>query len=114
MHDYRGRLERLQAAMRESGATLAVFGATDNMRYLTGWAEHGHERLVGLIVPAQGKPAFLVPKMNAQQAQGNPAGVEQVVGWDDGTGWSAEFQALVSLWNLDGGGVTLIDGELYS
>ena len=46
------------------------------------------------LVPAQGEPAFLVPKMNAQQAEANPVGIEKVVVWDDATGWDAEFEAL--------------------
>lgn len=113
MHDYAGRLKRLQQVMREQGAELAVFGATDNMRYLTGWAEYGHERLVGLFVPAVGDPAFLVPMMNAAQAKTNPAGIANVVGWDDGEGWLDAYWKLVNQWKLKDT-LTLIDDELYS
>ncbi|MFB8787046.1 aminopeptidase P family N-terminal domain-containing protein, partial [Pasteurella multocida] len=74
------------------------FGATDQMRYLTGWAEYGHERLVGLIVPTEGKSVFVVPKMNAPQAQANPAGIRHVIGWEDATGWQEEVHALLSDW----------------
>ncbi|MDW8207391.1 MAG: Xaa-Pro peptidase family protein [Chloroherpetonaceae bacterium] len=114
MHDYAGRLRRLQQHLRDQGVELAVFGATDNMRYLTGWAEHGHERLVGLLVPREGTPAFLVPQMNVSQAAGNLAGIHQVIGWDDGAGWHDAFQSLVDRWRTDRDGVLLIDDELHA
>ncbi len=115
MADYTERLARLQAKMQADGAGLAVFGATDTMRYLTGWAEHGHERLVGLLVPAQGEAAFVVPAMNARQAQTNAAGIANVIGWSDETGWSGQVEALLTEWNLHGKPfAVLIDDELLS
>lgn len=113
MSDYAGRMAKLQAAMREQKAVLAVFGATDQMRYLTGWAEYGHERLVGLFVPATGEPVFLVPSMNAQQARANPAQLGRVLGWNDEDGWQSAAKTLLAEWNVSNG-LTLIDDELYS
>ncbi len=115
MVDYRERLARLQAKMQADGAGLAVFGATDTMRYLTGWMEHGHERLIGLFVPAQGDAAFVVPAMNARQAQTNPAQISNVIGWSDETGWTSPVETLLTEWNLHGKTFTvLIDEELLS
>lgn len=114
MHDYADRLRRLQQHLRAQGVDLAVFGATDNMRYLTGWAEPGHERLVGLLVPRDGAPAFLVPQMNVSQASGNPAGFGEVIGWDDGAGWHSAFQSLMERWQIDRAGILLIDDELHA
>ena len=114
MSDYRGRIAQLQARMQQEGAGWAVFAATDQMRYLTGWAEYGHERLVGLFVPVQGEPIFVVPAMNAQQAHSNPAGISQVIGWDDATGWHGEVKAFLEQWNVGKSGTVLVDDELYS
>ena len=75
MNDYLERIRGLQAHLRAEGTGGAVLAGTDQMRYLTGWREGGHERFVGLLVPAEGSPAFLVPAMNAEQAQQTPAGI---------------------------------------
>ncbi|HZP83312.1 MAG TPA: Xaa-Pro peptidase family protein [Chthonomonadaceae bacterium] len=115
MSDYAVRLERLQGAMRALGASLAVFAPSNQMRYLTGWAEEGYERLVALFVPAQGEPAFLVPAINAQHAEANPAGIRRVLGWHDAQGWQEEVKALLAEWGLAGREArVLIDDELHS
>src|SRR5215472_10559517 len=101
MSDYAERIARLQAALCEQRVAWAVFGASDQASYLTGWVEGGHERLVGLFVPARGEPAFVVPAMNAQQAQSNPAGLRHVIGWGDATGWHADVQALIEGWRSE-------------
>ncbi len=66
MNDYAGRIARLQEVMREQDASLAALSFTNQMRYLSGYVEGGHERLLSLFVPAQGEPAFVVPSLNAQ------------------------------------------------
>jgi D-alanyl-D-alanine dipeptidase len=83
------------------------------MKYLTGWAEPGHERLVGLFVPASGDPVFLVPRMNAPQAVGNPAGLADVRGWTDEASWQGEAETILGGWDLRNGHVA-IDDELHS
>src|SRR5258706_5777653 len=113
MSDFVGRIARLQTLIQEQGAALAVLAGTDQMRYLSGWQEGGHERFVGLLVPAQGEPAFVVPAMNAPQARTTPAGIAQVLGWDDATGWKGEVQSLLRQWRI-GQGTALVDDELHS
>ena len=83
MNDYAGRIARLQAVMREQNAGLAVLSFTNQMRYLSGYVEGGHERLLALFVPAQGNPAFIVPSLNVQHARQNPAGITDVRSWTD-------------------------------
>ncbi len=115
MADYAERIGRLQTKMQTDGAGLAVFGATDTMRYLTGWVEQGHERLIGLLVPARGEATFVVPAMNARQAQINPAGIKNIIGWNDETGWAKQVEELLREWNLHGKPfAVLIDDELLS
>jgi Xaa-Pro aminopeptidase len=112
MSDYSVRIARLQQEMRAEGASGALLAGTDQMRYLTGWREGGHERFVGLFVPAAGDPAFLVPAMNAEQARHTPAEIEHVVGWSDSTGWLDAARELLAGWSSVNS--LLVDDELLS
>ncbi len=114
MSDYTGRIARLQQLMREEGYSLALLSWTDQMRYLTGFAENGHKRFLALFIPAEGEPAFVVPAMNAQQAGRNPAGVGRVLGWDDTEGWHGRARELLAEYGIGAGNRALIDDELYS
>ncbi len=112
MPDYAGRIARAQAVLREAGIGGAVVAPSDQMRYLTGWAEPGHERLIALFLPAIGEPAFVVPEMNAEQARTNAAGIADVRGWSDTSGWHALAAKTVS--DLGIGGLVAVDDELLS
>ena len=114
MSDYAERIARFQEVMRAQGADLAVLSFTDQMRYLTGYMEGAHERLLALFVPAQGEPAFVVPFMNAQRARANEAGIASVLGWTDSEGWQMSAQQLVYQYALQDGATVLIDDELHS
>lgn len=113
MTNYSTRIAQAQAALKSAGLGGAVFAPTDQMRYLTGWAEYGHERLIALFLPAEGEPAFVVPAMNASQARDNKAGVPQVYGWEDKSGWHETVAGILESWRLSGRGLA-IDDELYS
>lgn len=110
---YSDRIGRVQELLRENGAAAAVFAPTDQMRYLTGWAESGHERFLALLVPAEGDPTFVVPAMNAPQAKRNAAGIRDVIGWADEIGWSKPVQRLFRRWRVNRGGL-FVDDELDS
>lgn len=112
MNLYQQRIARLQQAMQEAGLSAAVFAPTDNMRYLTGWAEPGHERLIALFVPAQGDPAFVLTSLNVEQARHNPAGIADVRAWYDATGWQETVRQLLAEWGIEG--VIAIDDEMQS
>ena len=112
--DYAGRISRLQDALKAQHIALAVLAGTDQMQYLTGWREGGHERFVGLFVPAAGEPAFLVPAMNVRQAQATPAKITEALGWKDETGWTAQAQSLLISYAVGPGDIVLVDNELHS
>ncbi|HLK56725.1 MAG TPA: M24 family metallopeptidase, partial [Chthonomonadaceae bacterium] len=114
MNEYQGRIARLQELMRDAEARLTVVAGTDQMRYLTGWREGGHERFVGLLVPIVGDPVFVVPAMNAPQAALTPAGIQQVIGWEDGVGWHEAVQNLLAQWRVAGADTALVDDEMLS
>ncbi|HSV74214.1 MAG TPA: Xaa-Pro peptidase family protein, partial [Chthonomonadales bacterium] len=110
---YAERIAAAQRRMRESGAGALVVGPTDNMRYLTGWAEAGHERFLALVVTATGEPAFVVPAMNAAQARANPAGIARVRGWADETGWRDDVAAVLG-GSVGPDAALVVDEELHS
>lgn len=110
---YTDRISRLQEVLREANLGGAVFAPTAQMRYLAGWAEPGHERLIALFVPAVGEPALVVPSINAAQARENRAGIADVRGWEDAQGWQGVVAELLEAWRLEGRGLA-IDDELLS
>lgn len=113
MSSYGQRIARAQDVLRAEGLAAAVFAPTDQMRYLTGWAESGHERLLALLLPANGEPVFVVPAINAAQARRNPAAIPDVRGWDDSTGWHSLVAELLKQWGVEGRGLA-VDDELQS
>lgn len=59
--EHRERIARAQARMRELGIAALFAHAGTNMTYLSGTRWPPSERLVGLIVPAEGEPQYLTP-----------------------------------------------------
>jgi Xaa-Pro dipeptidase len=59
--EYRERIARAQALMREQGLAAIYLHAGTSLRYFTGLIWRGSERLVGALVPAQGDVEFLAP-----------------------------------------------------
>ncbi|TDR45750.1 Xaa-Pro dipeptidase [Tahibacter aquaticus] len=61
LDEYRSRIARAQALMREQGLAALYLHAGTSLRYFTGLVWRGSERLVGAIVPAQGEVEYLAP-----------------------------------------------------
>jgi Xaa-Pro dipeptidase len=59
--EYRERIARAQALMREQGIAALYLHAGTNLRYFTGLIWRGSERLVGALLPAQGEVEFFAP-----------------------------------------------------
>ncbi len=105
---YETRLSAARAAMQENGLNALVITPGAAMRYLTGFSEPG-SRFLALIVPAEQPCLFVVPALNAGQAQRNPAGVSDIRAWDDAQGWESVFGALAEELTLDSGSIGLDD-----
>lgn len=79
----RARLERAREAAAGTGLLIAP---GSDLRYLLGQAGGSFERLTALVIPAEGSPSLVVPKLEAPGFAGLPLeelGVE-VVTWVDG------------------------------
>ena len=62
--DYRRRVLKLQEMMKEGGAVGALIAPGSNFYYLTGINPLGSlERLFLLLIPAEGEPAIIAPKL---------------------------------------------------
>src|SRR3954452_10800529 len=79
----RSRLDRAREAAAGTGLVIAP---GSDLRYLLGQPGGSFERLTALVIPAEGAPALVVPKLEAPGYDGLPLdelGVE-VVTWVDG------------------------------
>jgi Xaa-Pro aminopeptidase len=77
---------RLQRAREAAAGTGLLIAPGSDLRYLLGQAGGSFERLTTLVIPAEGSPALVVPKLEAPGFAGLPLaelGVE-VVTWVDG------------------------------
>lgn len=70
---YADRLRRVQAEMDRQGVDLLVVGPSPDLRYLTGYAGHLSERLSALVLPREGRAAYVVPKLEAPLLEGQRA-----------------------------------------
>jgi len=79
------------------------------MRYLHGFAEHGHERFMTLAVKATSEIVLICPSLSKSQAE--RAGIGDVRSWSDGEDPIALFQELAQAWNLRSA-IVAVDDEL--
>ncbi|MFD9890559.1 M24 family metallopeptidase [Amycolatopsis sp. NPDC059027] len=82
----RARLDRARAAAAAADTDALLIAPGSDLRYLIGQAGGSFERLTTLVVPAEGTPALVVPKLEAPGYADVPTddlGVE-VLTWVDG------------------------------
>ena len=109
MNIYDKRLSRVRTAMHAHGLDTLVLTPGAAMRYLTGFSEHGFERLLCLIVPDDRDLLFITPALNAAQTRANPAQIADVRVWDDAQGWAGLLSDVGKELALDIGIVGLDD-----
>ncbi|HYL40715.1 MAG TPA: aminopeptidase P family N-terminal domain-containing protein, partial [Candidatus Binatus sp.] len=83
---YAGRLRAAQAIAARRGVAGLLLGVGADLRYLTGYAAMPLERLTMLIVPANGSPTLVVPRLESMRAAAAPAvtaGLVDLVAWDE-------------------------------
>ncbi|NBH06220.1 aminopeptidase P family N-terminal domain-containing protein, partial [Amycolatopsis sp. SID8362] len=61
----RARLDRARTAAAAAGTDALLIASGSDLRYLLGQAGGSFERLTTLVVPADGTPALVVPKLEA-------------------------------------------------
>jgi Xaa-Pro aminopeptidase len=71
---YGARLEALRRLVHETGGTALLAGPGAELFYLTGYQAMALERLTLLVVPADGEPVLIVPRLERDPAEHSPAG----------------------------------------
>ena len=71
---YADRLDRARKATGAAGLDALLVTPGPDLRYLTGYAAVGLERLTCLVLPADGDPALVVPTLERPAALASPVG----------------------------------------
>ncbi len=81
------RLDRLRARIREADLAAAVLVHPPNLRYLVGFHSNAYSRPLTLVVPVEGDPTLLVPRLEELQAREmtGMADIRSYVEWDEGS-----------------------------
>src|SRR5215469_17634601 len=79
------RLRDVAAATGKTGLNALLLTPGPDLRYATGYHAHESERLTCLVVPADGVPVLIVPRLEMRGAQASPAGALciEITGWDE-------------------------------
>jgi Xaa-Pro dipeptidase len=95
------RLDRLRARIREADLAALVLVHPPNLRYLVGFHSNAYSRPLTLVVPVEGDPTLVVPRLEELQAREmtGVADLRSYVEWDQGSAaggrLDAEWHALL-------------------
>ncbi|MDU0477684.1 Xaa-Pro peptidase family protein [Staphylococcus chromogenes] len=83
---YSQRLAKAAQLAREAGLDGLIFGTGAELAYLTGAWLSTHERLTALVIPASGRPSFILPGVDRGDLAKSaiPELDVAVIGWEDG------------------------------
>jgi Xaa-Pro aminopeptidase len=84
---YRDRLGRVAEAARAAGVRALLLGVGPELEWLTGYEAQPLERLTLLVVPADGDPSIVVPRLEVAAAEAAPGiggGAVRVRPWLEG------------------------------
>ena len=81
------RLDRLRARMREADVAAVALLHPPNLRYIVAFHSNAYSRPLTLVVPADGPPTLVVPRLEELQAREMTglADVRSYVEWDEGS-----------------------------
>ena len=79
---YLKRMNRVKEGMSKQGIDAFLVSPSSNLFYLTGYAVHGDERLLVLVLPREGEPFLLANLLYKEQVKLLP--VKDFVYWKDG------------------------------
>ena len=87
-HRFPDRLSRVAKELRDAHVDVLLLTPGASMFYLSGF-EHGHaaERLLALVIRADGASAWIAPAMNVPQVEAHALPGQPVRGWNDGEGF---------------------------
>ncbi len=79
------RIRDVAAATGAAGLAALLLTPGPDLRYVTGYDAHESERLTCLVLPADGDPILVVPRLELPKALASPAGQLnlELVGWEE-------------------------------
>ncbi|MFC6953050.1 Xaa-Pro peptidase family protein [Halorubellus litoreus] len=112
---FRDRAERVQRALGDADADLAVLFPSSNLHYVAGFDEEPAERHLFLFVPRDGDPVFVVPALYETQVA-SESWVEDVRGYADSDDQIAVVEDVLDdvLWGVDGKPRVLVDDSMWA
>ena len=114
---YGERMGRAQALLAERGVAALLVGVGADLRYLTGYVAMPLERLTMLVLPAEGRPSLVVPRLEAMAAAGSPAirtGLADVIPWDETDDSHALVAARLGSAAASAGALALVSDRLWA
>ena len=83
---YAGRIDAARVALGPAGSVALLVGVGADLRWLTGYDAMNLERLTMLVLPRDGDPTLIVPRLEAPRASLAPAaaaGIVRMVTWEE-------------------------------
>lgn len=83
---YAERLDRARAEANRQGVSALLVGVGSDLRYLTGHVVQPLERLTLLVIPTEGVPVLVAPRLEAVGARhvsAAAAGLVEILPWDE-------------------------------
>jgi Xaa-Pro aminopeptidase len=77
------RLARARELAGEAGFDALLISPGADLRYLTGYAAKALERLTCLVIPLEGEPFIVVPRLERAAAEVPLAGKLEIIDWDE-------------------------------
>jgi len=76
---FAARLAAARDGLARRGAAALLIGVGSDLLYLSGHLAHPMERLTMLVLPARGRAAIVVPRLESMAAAVSPAGAAGLV-----------------------------------
>jgi Xaa-Pro dipeptidase len=83
----REAIDQLRGRTADAGCNALLVANPINLRYLTGYHSNAYSRPLSLVLPVQGDPVLVVPRLEAEQARALTGihDVRSYVEWEDGS-----------------------------
>jgi Xaa-Pro dipeptidase len=102
---YLNRMNGVRAEMRKGGIDLFLVSPSSNLFYLSGYGVNGDERLLLLVLPAEGEPFVLANLLYKDQVEVLP--VKEFAFWKDGEDPFALLKREIEKRNFPAGKIAL-------
>ncbi len=107
------RIQAARETLRAGGDVALLVGVGADLRWLTGYDAMNLERLTMLVLPRDGEPVLVAPRLEAPRASLAPAvaaGLVRLVAWEETEDPVAQVPGLVRAASATGGATVVADG----